>query len=147
MLAAMFLNGGIDAVRNPEGKVTRAARVTEPVSDVLGLDNDPATLVRVNGAVMIAGGALLALGRLPRVAALMLAGALVPTTIAGHAFWAETDETTRAQQRLQFFKNMSMLGGLLLAVADTEGRPSVAWRAKRAARRAPDVLPSLPHAA
>ncbi|MGI8626737.1 MAG: hypothetical protein ACR2J5_09250 [Geodermatophilaceae bacterium] len=28
-----------------------------------------------------------------------------------------------------------MLGGLLLAVVDTEGKPSVAWRTRRAARR------------
>ena len=29
-----------------------------------------------------------------------------------------------------------MLGGLILASVDTEGKPSVAWRAKRAARHA-----------
>jgi hypothetical protein len=37
-------------------------------------------------------------------------------------------------QRVQFFKNVSMMGGLLLAGVDTEGRPGVAWRARRAAR-------------
>jgi hypothetical protein len=36
-------------------------------------------------------------------------------------------------QRIQFFKNVSMLGGLLLAALDTEGRPSLSWRAHRAA--------------
>jgi hypothetical protein len=35
---------------------------------------------------------------------------------------------------VQFFKNVSMVGGLLLAGVDTEGRPGVAWRARRAAR-------------
>ena len=42
-------------------------------------------------------------------------------------------------QRIQFFKNVSMLGGLLLAAVDTEGRPSLSWRAHRAAgtRRRP----------
>ena len=34
---------------------------------------------------------------------------------------------------MHFFKNLSMLGGLLLAAVDTEGRPGVAWRAKHAA--------------
>ena len=36
-------------------------------------------------------------------------------------------------QRIHFFKNASMLGGLLLAAVDTEGKPGVAWRARRAA--------------
>jgi hypothetical protein len=35
---------------------------------------------------------------------------------------------------VQFFKNVSMMGGLLLAGVDTEGKPGVAWRARRAAR-------------
>ena len=36
-------------------------------------------------------------------------------------------------QRIQFLKNVSMFGGLLLASVDTEGKPGVAWRARRAA--------------
>jgi hypothetical protein len=38
-----------------------------------------------------------------------------------------------------------MLGGLLLAATDTEGRPSLGWRARKAAKRASkkavEVLP------
>jgi hypothetical protein len=34
---------------------------------------------------------------------------------------------------VHFFKNVSMLGGLLLAAVDTDGKPGVAWRAKHAA--------------
>ena len=54
--------------------------------------------------------------------------------VAGHAFWEETDPQARAMQRLQFAKNTSVLGGLLLAGVDTEGRPGLAWRARRAAK-------------
>jgi putative oxidoreductase len=39
-------------------------------------------------------------------------------------------------QRVHFFKNVSMLGGLLIAAGDTDGRPGIAWRARRAARDA-----------
>ena len=42
-----------------------------------------------------AGGALLATGRMPRLASTLLAGALVPTTYAGHPFWKETDPERR----------------------------------------------------
>jgi uncharacterized membrane protein YphA (DoxX/SURF4 family) len=65
---------------------------------------------------------------------------LVPTTLAGHRFWEESDEKARSMQRIQFFKNLSMLGGLLLAAVDTDGRPSVSWRARRAASHAADKV-------
>ena len=66
----------------------------------------------------------------------MLAASLVPTTAAGHRFWEESDPAQRANQRIHFFKNVSMLGGLMIASVDTEGKPGVAWRARRAARDA-----------
>ena len=92
--------------------------------------------VRVNGAVQMAAGTLLALGRFPRLSALALAATLVPTTLAGHRFWEADEETDQAQQRIHFLKNLSMFGGLLIAAADTAGRPSVAWRTRHAARTA-----------
>ena len=57
---------------------------------------------------------------------------MVPTTLAGHRFWEQKDKAARAQQMTHFFKNVSMLGGLVLAGVDTEGRPGVAWRAQHA---------------
>jgi len=66
----------------------------------------------------------------------VLAATLVPTTAAGHRFWEEEDPAQRSNQRIHFFKNVSMLGGLIIAGVDTEGRPGVAWRARRAAQDA-----------
>ena len=57
---------------------------------------------------------------------------MVPTTLAGHAFWKQKDKTARNAQMTHFFKNLSMLGGLVLASVDTEGKPGVAWRASHA---------------
>ena len=82
--------------------------------------------MKVNGAVMVGAGALLALGKLPRLAALALAGTLVPTTFAGHRFWEETDEKARKMQRIHFLKNVSMLGGLILAATDKKPAPEPA---------------------
>ena len=58
--------------------------------------------VRINGAVQMAAGALLALGRFPRLSALAMAGTLVPTTLAGHRFWEAAGERDQAQQRIHF---------------------------------------------
>jgi uncharacterized membrane protein YphA (DoxX/SURF4 family) len=141
MLSSMFVMGGIDSVLHPSAKVAKAEKVTEQVPTLvekiapgLPVPTDPATLVRINGGVQVLAGLALATGRLPRVSALVLAASLVPTTYAGHPFWEEKDKQAKASQRIQFLKNVSMMGGLLLAAVDTEGRPGVAWRARRAAR-------------
>jgi uncharacterized membrane protein YphA (DoxX/SURF4 family) len=141
MLASMFVAGGLDAVVHASSKVPKAEKVTDQVSTIaeklapgLPVPTDPVTLVRINGGAQVLAGLALATGRMPRLSALVLAGTLVPTTYAGHRFWVEKDTATRAAQRTQFFKNVSMMGGLLLAGVDTEGKPGVAWRARRAAR-------------
>jgi putative oxidoreductase len=141
MLASMFIVGGLDSVRNAESKVGAAAPVTEKLVPLLQrvvpqLPSDPATLVRVNGAAQVAAGLALASGKAPRLSALVLAASLVPTTVAGHRFWEKEEPADRAQQRVHFFKNVSMLGGLVIAAGDTEGQPGVLWRTRRAAKDA-----------
>ena len=44
--------------------------------------------------------------------------ALIPTTLAGHSYWAIEDPAARKIQRIQFHKNLAMIGGLLFAVLD-----------------------------
>jgi len=122
--AAQFLTGstyallGFDALREPGGRVDQAAPVLAAIRKWVPLPEDDELVVRGNAAVMVAGGTLLALGIAPRLSALVLAGSLIPTTLAGHSYWAVEDPVARKQQRTQFHKNMAMLGGLLLAVID-----------------------------
>ncbi len=139
MLASMFVLGGVSALRNPEQHVRMASPVAEKLKDAaneaasdLPVSPDEKQLVMVNGAAQVLAGLALATGRVPRLAALVLAGSLVPTTAAGHRFWEEQDKTQKANQMIHFFKNVSMFGGLLIAAVDTEGRPGVAWRAQHA---------------
>jgi uncharacterized membrane protein YphA (DoxX/SURF4 family) len=140
MLASMFVVGGVNALKNSEMAARRAKPVTDTVIPLAQkvapgapIPTDPKTLVRLNAGAQIAAGLALATGRLPRLSALTLAATLVPTTAAGHRFWEESDPETKANQRIHFFKNVSMLGGLIIAGVDTEGRPGLAWRAKHAA--------------
>jgi uncharacterized membrane protein YphA (DoxX/SURF4 family) len=116
MLAAMFVVGGADSLQHPEQKAATAMNVTSRIAGPLGLPDDPVTLVRWNAGVQVVGGAMLATGTLPRLAALALAGSLVPTTLAAHRFWDIDDPKQRTVQRIQFLKNLAMLGGLVLAV-------------------------------
>jgi len=141
MLASMFLVGGFNAVKNAEKVAPRAQAVTDRLVPLLQkavpmLPSDPVTLTRLNGGVQLVAGTALAAGKAPRLSALALAVSLVPTTAAGHRFWEEQDLARRSNQRVHFFKNVSMLGGLLIAAGDTEGQPGVLWRTRRAARDA-----------
>jgi len=141
-LASMFVTGGLDALRNPAPKVPAAADVApKAVAALPGLrDQNTETLIRVNGAVQLGAGSLLALGRLPRLSAFVLALSLAPTTAAGHRFWEEQDKTQRQQQQIHFLKNLSMFGGLLLAAMDTEGKPGLAWRTRHSVDHAGTAL-------
>ncbi|WP_016880093.1 MULTISPECIES: DoxX family protein [unclassified Rhodococcus (in: high G+C Gram-positive bacteria)] len=146
LLSAVFISGGIDALRNPAQRAQAAAPLIDKSTEALPgsvtqkIPSDPETLIKINAAVQIGGGVLLATGKAPRLASLALAGSLVPTTLAGHDFWNETDPAKKAAQRTQFLKNVSLLGGLLIAAVDTEGKPSLGWRGRRAARHAQEAV-------
>ncbi|CAA9241913.1 MAG: hypothetical protein AVDCRST_MAG20-1770 [uncultured Acidimicrobiales bacterium] len=137
LLASIFVVGGVDTLRNAGAKAPAAEDVATPVAARLpGLgDMDTEQLVRATAGVQVGAGALLAIGRVPRLAAVALAATLVPATAAGHRFW-EHDAPQRADHREHFFKNVSLLGGLLLAALDTEGRPGVLWRTRHATEHA-----------
>jgi uncharacterized membrane protein YphA (DoxX/SURF4 family) len=136
LLSSIFVFGGLDAVRHPDNKVKAAEPVAQPIAQkVPGLPKDTETLVRLNGMVQVVAGAALAIGKFRRIAALALIGSIIPTTAAGHRFWEETDDAAKAQQLIHFLKNLGLLGGLILAAVDTEGAPSLSWRARRNARR------------
>jgi uncharacterized membrane protein YphA (DoxX/SURF4 family) len=143
MLASMFVVGGVNAFKNADkmaakaqpvyDKVVPAARKAVPQAPV---PSDTETMVKANAVAQVAGGLLLATGKAPRLSANVLAVSLVPTTLAGHRYWEETDPAAKANQKVHFFKNVSMLGGLLLAGVDTEGRPGLAWRVRHGAKAA-----------
>jgi uncharacterized membrane protein YphA (DoxX/SURF4 family) len=139
MLASYFISSGVKAVRNPAPLAPLAEPLAEKVVPFVKkyapdevahyLPEDPKTLVRLNGALQIAGGLALATGRGRRVGALLLAGSLIPSTLAKYPFWNQTGDEAAAS-RSHFAKNVSLLGGVLLASRDTEGRPGIAWRAQ-----------------
>jgi putative oxidoreductase len=109
---------GFDALRAPGGRVDQAGPVLTAIRKVAPLPEDDELLVRINGGVMVAAGTTLALGKAPRLSALALIGSLVPTTLAGHSYWNHEDPEVRKQQRIQFHKNLALIGGLLFIVLD-----------------------------
>src|SRR3954462_9137427 len=139
LLASSFVYGGIDTLRNPQSRVPGAAPVVDQITAVadqqvpVQVPRDVEQWVKIDAGVKVAAGSLRALGKLPRLSALALSASIVPTTLAGHRFWEHDDPKERFGQLSHFLKNLGLLGGLLIAAVDTEGKPSVGWRAKKTA--------------
>jgi putative oxidoreductase len=109
LMSGIFVVAGWQAFTEPGGRADKAEALGLPEADLL---------VKVNGLTMMAAGTALGLGIKPKLAALALVGALIPTTLAGHPFWNDTDPVLRNQQLIQVLKNIGLMGGLLLVVAD-----------------------------
>ncbi|TSA87908.1 DoxX family protein [Deinococcus detaillensis] len=107
-LASIFVQGGLSALQHPQQRAKLVERAGLP---------QPELLTQINGGIMAASGVLMALGIMPRTSALALLSSMVPTTVVGHPFW-QLEGAERQGQMLHFAKNVAMMGGLLLVVAD-----------------------------
>jgi uncharacterized membrane protein YphA (DoxX/SURF4 family) len=140
MLAAAFLGQGIDALRRPK-QAAEAARPTAegvqqlPDSVRTNMPQDAATIAKVTAAVQIGGGLLLASGRVPRLASAALAASVIPANLGSHMFWNESNPERKAAKRRELLTDVSLIGGLAIAAADTAGKPSLGWRGRTAARK------------
>jgi len=72
-------------------------------------------------------GLCLATGRKPRTAALTLAVLNIPVTVVNNPFW-EADGEERKERLKGMMRGLGLGGGLLLAAADRDGKPSLGWR-------------------
>jgi uncharacterized membrane protein YphA (DoxX/SURF4 family) len=145
MLSAAFIARGVDALRSPKPAADAARPTLEGLSklpDPVGTNvpSNAETVARVNAAVQIGGGLLLASGKLPRLASAALALSVVPGSLGGHTFWSETDPQRKADERRAFLTDISLIGGLIIAAVDTEGKPSLGWRGRRAAHKVSDAV-------
>src|SRR5690349_6579563 len=138
LLATPLIQTGLDAVRHPGPQAELARPVLDRVTVPLKLPQDPILVVRAAGGITVGAGLLLALGKLPRLSALAIV-LTAPAVQNSQPFWKEKDPELRRTQRTAFLRNLGLLGGTLLAAVDTEGRPGLAWRARRAGHLAADA--------
>lgn len=142
MLASMFVYGGVMALKSPGPRAAKAQPVADLIKKIApDLPVNGSNLTRCSAGVQVVAGTALATGHFPRIAAFLLAATLPPTTIAGHAYWNETDPAARANQRIHFLKNVSMTGGLLMATLDPD--PHKKFIGRRAKDKVSDAASSV----
>jgi putative oxidoreductase len=70
------------------------------------------------------GGLALLLGFATRYAALLMLAFTIIATFSSHRFW-DVPDAQRAQQHTQFWKNVTMMGGIVLLFVTAAGRFSI----------------------
>jgi putative oxidoreductase len=122
LFVALFLPAGVSKLTGFEGTVGYFNSLGIPAASLAVI----ATI-----AIEILGSIALLIGFKTRVAAAVLAIFTLLASIAGHAYWAVPAEQVFVQ-KLMFFKNLAVVGGLLLLAIQGAGRLSIEGTSEQA---------------
>jgi len=121
LIAAIFIMSGIAKLTDPAGTAEHMVKAGIPAAD---------SLVYVAAFAEIAGGIAVLFGFLTRLAGVGLIILMIITTIAFHHFWTLTGDEQKAQM-INFMKNLAIIGGLFMLVANGAGLYSVDAKIRR----------------
>ncbi|MCB2412148.1 hypothetical protein LGT39_04700 [Demequina sp. TTPB684] len=130
LLASWFIYGGVRDALEPQERAAVAEPVVGPLLKDAGIDVPLETLVRVHSGATAATAAVLALSRSPRTAGVALTGLAAVTAATGAPFWRLPEGEERDAALDQFLKNLSLLGGAMLAA--TAGHSAGHMKRKKA---------------
>ncbi|ROS27792.1 DoxX family membrane protein [Cellulomonas sp. PhB150] len=146
LFATWFITEGLDVVRHPAAHAADARGALKLLEkrfsvDVPELsDRQLTTAVQAHGVALAGAGALLAVGRAPRTAALALAVLTAPLIVVNLPDKeADRDATLKKARRERLVRALAFTGGAILAGIDLEGRPGVTRRVQDAWEARPGV--------
>ena len=120
MLGWIFFESGFRKLLAMDPFIASLARRSVPWPTLLGWIGAPLEF--------FAGAALL-LGAWTRWGALGLVVFTIAATVIGHRYWEFDDLATRRLQQAQFWKNITIIGGMIVLIVSGGGRFSVdGWR-------------------
>jgi putative oxidoreductase len=111
-LGAIFVMSGYGKLAGLDGFTAVLANQGVPLAPIMAV---------LAAAAEFSGGLFIVLGFQARLGALVLVAFTVAATLIAHRFW-ELDGAAYKAQQIQFSKNLSIIGGLLLLVAAGSGR-------------------------
>ncbi|MBU3585891.1 DoxX family protein [Polynucleobacter sp. AM-26B4] len=115
LIVALFLPAGLSKVTGFDGTVGYFTS--------LGMFL-PTLAVIIAIIAEVAGGLALLVGFKTRIVAILLAVFTLAATIIGHAYWAAPADAAFIQQLL-FFKNIAVIGGLMVLASSGAGKFSI----------------------
>jgi putative oxidoreductase len=132
LLALLFLTFGLSKLTDYSGTVAYMTQAGLPMPSL-------AALVAI--VIEFFGGLALILGVWTRPLAVLLGLYTLASAIIGHPFWTLSDPAAHYGNEINFYKNISILGGFLLLYITGVGRYSVDARLGLA-----EAPPLRPHA-
>ena len=111
LISALFLLAGINKIFNFDRYLQSMTEKGLPVPSFLLI-----------GAIifLILGSILIIIGYKSRIGALLLLLFLIPTTLLFHNFWDLSGDQA-AQEQINFMKNLSLMGGLIVLLSGGPG--------------------------
>ncbi|WP_237187945.1 DoxX family membrane protein [Rothia nasimurium] len=134
LLASSFILSGVDRLRDPESsqhlaKVVDLAATASPQLAVLR--GQEKLVGQALAGTQVAAGALFALGKLPRFSSTLL---FITGTVNSYVEYRAAEADTKQKKlarRNAAVVNGSLLGAIAISAVDTDGNPSLAWRASK----------------
>ncbi len=108
LFALIFISSGISHLTKLEAMTGYAKYKKVPAAKFS---------VLLSGLMILIGGLYIAFGVYADLGALLLALFLIPTAFLMHAFWKETDPTSKQNESIGFFKDLSLAGAALIIFA------------------------------
>ena len=140
-LAVPFIVDGVDAATKPAGHVAQARQLLQSASRCPQIpqlsDTQLTAAVRAHGVATAVAGAGLALTRHPRTAAVALAALALPIAVVqvtaepDPALSRKEKAAARKVQARRALTSVALLGGVIITALDTQGNPSLRWRAAK----------------
>ena len=118
LLGLLFVLSGFGKIAGFDGTIGYIASQNLPMPSVVAV---------LTILVELGGGLALVAGFYTRQAALLLAGFTLVAAFVFHAYWA-VPEAAKTMQQINFLKNLSIAGGLLVLAAFGPGRLSLEAR-------------------
>ena len=112
LFALLFISSGVNHFTQNAAMTGYAKYKKIPMANIS---------VYVSGLMLVLGGIYIALGFYADLGALLLAIFLIPTAFLMHAFWKESDATAKSNERIAFFKDLSLAGAALIIFALLRG--------------------------
>ncbi len=108
LLGGYFLQAGYGHFKNLSHMAGYAGSKNVPV---------PKLAVGFTGLLLLVGGATILLGSWTNLGIYSLILFLIPVTFQMHAFWKDTDENQKMNNRINFLKNLALLGALFMLLS------------------------------
>lgn len=108
ILGGYFLESGYNHFANVNSLAGYAASKGVPAAKMMTI---------VTGAMLALGGVSIMLGVYPRIGMTLVILFLLSTLVKMHTYWKNTDPMQRMGERINFYKNLALIGALLMLMS------------------------------